>query len=62
MLSCIYLPFSLGLNITEYDLEYIYMYADSLSRKLLENSQFENLTLSQITFREISSLNRISLL
>ena len=37
------------------------MYAYSLSRKLLQNSQFENLTFIQMTFREVSRLNRTPL-
>ena len=34
------------------------MYAHSLSQKIFQKSQFEILTFSQMTFREISSLNR----
>ena len=34
------------------------MYVHSLSRTLLQKSQFENVTFSQMTFRDISCMNR----
>ena len=34
------------------------MYVHSLSQKLLQKSQFEHLTFSQMNFKEISHLNK----
>ena len=59
MSSRIFIPFALGLNIIKYVL-IIYMYAHALSRKLLQKLHFENLTFSQMTFREIPRLYRTS--
>ena len=53
MLSHIYLPFALGSNIIKY-VWTIYMNVHSQSGKLVQKTQFVNLTFSQMTFREIS--------
>ena len=57
MLSPIYLPFALGLNIIRYILNSIYA-CQFIVTKIIAKSQIENLTFSQMTFREISRLNR----
>ena len=57
MLSHVF-PLSIGLNITKHVFQMIYTYVHSLSRKLLQNAQFENLTFLQTSFREISRLFR----
>ena len=47
------LPFAVGLNIIKYILKIIYVCSF-----IVAISQIENFTISQMTFREISLLNR----
>ena len=51
MLSRIYLPFSICLNITKNILNNLYV-CPFIVTKIIAKTQFENLTFWQMTFRE----------